>query len=244
MAWCDAAAMAAAQRHSVSWYSARPVSPAGCASRPPACQQNWGQRLPGHEPLGGGRSRGRREAGPGGEGVLALPPPLQGLAVLAREGLSTSTWAPVTAPVPPAQGQMAVPGSDTSSPPALALTPSPCGRSCPGAGSSFFLSHHGYEVSLTNGAALGVCSPASGEVSSRRAMTQEHATLPNASVGQKSPVCPLQCATAPADAPAHVPGTLHLVPTAQHGGGSPKAWPRAGGAAPGAGRAWQGEGRW
>lgn len=40
-------------------------------------------------------------------------------------------------------------------------------------------------------AALSVCSPASAGVSSRRAVTQGHAALPNANMGQKSPAQPV-----------------------------------------------------
>lgn len=74
-------------------------------------------------------------------------------------------------------------------------------------------------------AAPGVCSPASAGVSSRRAVTREHAVLPNASVGQKSSVRPLRCTAAPADVPAHMLGTLYPVPTTQCGRGPPKPGP-------------------
>ena len=42
MAWCDAAAVAAAQRCSVPQYLACPIPSPGCASRTPACQQTPG----------------------------------------------------------------------------------------------------------------------------------------------------------------------------------------------------------
>lgn len=65
-------------------------------------------------------------------------------------------------------------------------------------------------------AALGVCSLASAGVSSRRAVTQGHAALPNANMGQKSPAQPVPEAAAPGRC-SHLNSSC-WVPTAWHNG--------------------------
>lgn len=52
----------------------------GCLPWPPSCQHIMDQWLLGHE-----------QQSKGGEGVLALAPPLTGLALLAQEGFNAQT---------------------------------------------------------------------------------------------------------------------------------------------------------
>lgn len=79
--------------------------------------------------------------------------------------------------------------------PSTGATSSGVARSHPSVGSLFLLSQH--KVSLPHGCGSKWSHTGCLKVSSHRAMTQEHITLSNTSVGQKSPGHSLSCTAAP-----------------------------------------------
>lgn len=142
-----------------------------------------------------------------------------------------------------------VPACDTSGPPALgllALTPSLPGHSHPGAGSSFFLSHHEQKISpsqLWQQSSAGCLQP-----SLCRGQQPQSRDTGTCCVAQRQRGAKVLCApTAVYRSPSRCARSYagHPLPSAHNSvwQGSPKAWSWLRTRCWGRGM-WQGEGRW